>query len=501
MIISVSGSSGENVKHLELELRQSFKVLWLGKRAVKLMEDTCGGFFDCAGTPRMGGTSVWGADSRSRSGKIAVMSAADDTDANAMEDSPQTIINIDNRAAAKESEILGLSSPDSQALPTRTTSWSGRESFWGKERDVPSRFFPDDRDACSDSSPACAENEDDGDGGNESSESESVLTELDQSEIGISATEEFGDAVTHDECCGDIVASLGGQSLTLENSANTVQQMQEAGSPAIDDDTQNLHIPQVLPAEGFVAVRERLGVVVVREPDTGAGAVVNKVPQWSIGYKTAVVLAALTTFVLGMIVGGAVYGHLVAAAFRVPSTAVTPYVHPTIDDTAEPNPVVDESVLGLDAGGDTRYLGRTAAASAFAPVGTLTSQTSPFGGLAPAKTTTATATETKAVGVNVDEIDAHIQAVKRMRIAREVIEEVQDAWIEVTSSAAPGDRIPGLLDGPGPGAPSNVVDAHGPPPTATIALHAPVGWFAKSLDRLTRGYKPGFEGLMNGPWV
>lgn len=85
--------------------------------------------------------------------------------------------------------------------------------------------------------------------------------------------------------------------------------MQGAGSSsAIDDDTLNLH---VLPAEGFVVVRELVG-----EPDTGAAAVVDKAPQWSIGYKMAVVVAALATFVLGMIVGVGVYGYRAAATFR-----------------------------------------------------------------------------------------------------------------------------------------------------------------------------------------
>lgn len=86
-----------------------------------------------------------------------------------------------------------------------------------------------------------------------------------------------------------------------------------------------------------------------------------------------------------------------------------------------------------------------------------------------------------------------------MRIARELIEEVQDAWIEVTSTAAEGNPVPGLLDGPGPGAIAEDIDARETLPT--IAHHAPVGWFATSLDRLTRNFRPGFEKLMNGPWV
>lgn len=172
---------------------------------------------------------------------------------------------------------------------------------------------------------------------------------------------------------------------------------------------------------------------------------------------------------------------------------MTLHVHPTIESTAEPNGLVDKSTLGLDADTEARYRGRTAAASALAPVGTITSHTSPFGRHTPPKTT-----NTKAVDVNVDEIDAQTQAVRRMRNTREVIEEVQGAWIEITSTAAQGGGVPGLLDGPGPGAP-NFVDDHGTPPT--IALHASVGWFAKSLDRLTRDYRPGFEGLMNGPWA
>lgn len=168
--------------------------------------------------------------------------------------------------------------------------------------------------------------------------------------------------------------------------------------------------------------------------------------------------------------------------------AVTLYVEPTIESAAEPTPAAGKP--GLDSDTQTRYLGRTAAASAAAAVGTLTSQFSPFGGRTASKVTKA-----------VDEIDTQIQAVTRTtRIAREIIEEVQNAWIEVTSTTAEGAPVPGLLDGPGPGAP-DLVDAHGPSPPTLIALHTPVGWFAKSLDRLTRNHRAGFEGLIQGPWV
>lgn len=163
---------------------------------------------------------------------------------------------------------------------------------------------------------------------------------------------------------------------------------------------------------------------------------------------------------------------------------MTLYVEPTIESAADPNASVDTPSLDPDT--QTRYLGRTAAASAAAAVGTLTSQLSPFSGHA----------ATKAV----DEVDAQIQAVRRMRITREIIEEVQDAWIEVTSTTAEGGPVPGLLDGPGPGAP-NLVDAHGTPPTIVLHGAPPVGRFAKSLDRLTRNHRPGFERLIHGPWV
>lgn len=48
--------------------------------------------------------------------------------------------------------IFGLRSPDQQALPTRTITWEGQESF--TPTDEPSCFFP--ADPCSDSSSSCA---------------------------------------------------------------------------------------------------------------------------------------------------------------------------------------------------------------------------------------------------------------------------------------------------------------------------------------------------------
>lgn len=164
---------------------------------------------------------------------------------------------------------------------------------------------------------------------------------------------------------------------------------------------------------------------------------------------------------------------------RAPSTAVTVYA----ESAAERSPVAAK----LDLDSETQYLGRTAAASATATVGMLTSQFStPSGGHITKATKAA------------DEMDAQIEAVRRMRIAREVIEEVQHAWIEVTGTATEGEAVPGLLDGITPSA-SDFVDAHEPPPLTE--RHAAVGWFAKSLDLLTRHYRPGFEVVMNGPWI
>lgn len=207
-------------------------------------EAICGGFVDCAGAPRMGETLAWGPGSRSRSGTIAMIPTGDETDT-AKEEPP--FVKIKNKpAAVKESEILGVSSPDPQGLPTRTVTWAGQESFSWKESDEPSRFFPDDRDACSDSSSACAENEQDGNGGNESSESESVSTELDQSEIKINAADGFGEAIKYDErtTSEEIVAVVDGKSLALENSTDTLQQVSFVP---------NSHYFYVLPAVGFRA--------------------------------------------------------------------------------------------------------------------------------------------------------------------------------------------------------------------------------------------------------
>jgi len=81
-----------------------------------------------------------------------------------------------------------------------------------------------------------------------------------------------------------------------------------------------------------------------------------------------------------------------------------------------------------------------------------------------------------------------------MRKAREAIVEVQDAWVAVTAKDALDAPYPGLLDGPGPGAP-------GFAGSSTILSQPRRGSFARSLDRLTCKYQLFFEEAINGPWV
>lgn len=83
--------------------------------------------------------------------------------------------------------------------------------------------------------------------------------------------------------------------------------MQEAPSSAIDKDEQG-----VLPTEKFVAVPE-----LINKPETEpAAAFVEKASQRTIRHNMAVFVVAIATFVLGMVVGVGVHGHLAAAALR-----------------------------------------------------------------------------------------------------------------------------------------------------------------------------------------
>lgn len=84
-----------------------------------------------------------------------------------------------------------------------------------------------------------------------------------------------------------------------------VTQTQDAASSESEYDL--LHVP----TEGFVAVRE-----LVSEPDTGAAAVVGKTSRRTTGYTMVVAVGALAAFVLGMVIGDRVHGHLAAAALR-----------------------------------------------------------------------------------------------------------------------------------------------------------------------------------------
>lgn len=167
-----------------------------------------GGFFDCAGTPRLGGKSAWESGPRSRSGSIVVVPTTDETDDPKEGDGlnkpkPEVVKEV------KDGEILGLCSPVPDALPSRTVKWAGQESFtWTEE---PSRFFPED--ACSDSSSESAEDDD----GNESSESDE--SDLDRSDVN-----NIGEVMNNDEGCEETAPTLGGQQrLTLEIPSDTEQ--------------------------------------------------------------------------------------------------------------------------------------------------------------------------------------------------------------------------------------------------------------------------------------
>ncbi len=133
---------------------------------------------------------------------------------------------------------------------------------------------------------------------------------------------------------------------------------------------------------------------------------------------------------------------------------------------------------------EDRRAGRAAAASALAPVGTLASLHARF---------SADPSAAESV-MRANKLDFQIRVLGRMRKAREIMVEVQDAWAHVTAKDAADAPYPGLLDGPGPGASG----FHGSPP---IASQPRRGWFARSLDRLTCKYRPSFEEAINGPWV
>lgn len=153
----------------------------------------------------MGGKSAWESGPRPKPGSIAVIPAADETD-----DAKERPIKA-KPEAAKGGEILGLCSPDPQALPTRTIKWAGQESF--TSTDEPSRFFPED--ARSDSSSTCAEDDD----GNESSESAS---EVDRSDV--NTADGVGEVMNYDEYIKEIAAAVRGQqSLTLENPPDLIR--------------------------------------------------------------------------------------------------------------------------------------------------------------------------------------------------------------------------------------------------------------------------------------
>lgn len=132
------------------------------------------------------------------------------------------------------------------------------------------------------------------------------------------------------------------------------------------------------------------------------------------------------------------------------------------------------------SGVGVRQKGRTAAASASAPVGTLASPGSDSSSADAVK--------------RANKLDFQVRVMGRMRKAREVINEVQDAWAGVTAIEAFEAPYPGLLDGPGPGAPG----LPGPPPTVS---QPDGGWFGRSPGCLTCNYRSSFEAAINGHWV
>lgn len=161
-----------------------------------VQEELCSSFFDCAGTPRLGGKSAWEPVAKSSSGTNAMTPDADETEETA--EAPTKAKPV----KAEEGEFLGLSSPDPQA-PTRRVTWGGQESFnWAEEE--PPHFLPDD---------ACAEDDD----GIEST----VSTELDRSDVG--TVEVVDKAIIRDDCDQDFKAADDGQCLTLDNCSDAVQ--------------------------------------------------------------------------------------------------------------------------------------------------------------------------------------------------------------------------------------------------------------------------------------
>lgn len=161
---------------------------------------------------------------------------------------------------------------------------------------------------------------------------------------------------------------------------------------------------------------------------------------------------------------------------------MTLYVQPPI--TTEPANLPESSVSDVE----DRRAGRTAAASASAPVGTLASRHARF-------STEPSAAESV---MRANKLDFQIRVLGRsMRMAREIIAQVEDAWVHVTATNDAVDAAyTGLLDGPGPG--PGAPGLPGPSPTVSQARR---GWFARSLDRLTGKYRSSFEGAINGPWV